>query len=156
MEAPDNLTLPPWTRTLGHAGLIPFVACAAAMLALPDAETRRLVERTVLGYGAVILSFLGGVHWGLVLRGGGGRAPAMLAIGVVPALVGWVTLLLPFETAVAVQVAAFGGFWLYEHRALGPGILPPAYLGLRRVLTLVVVASLGIALMAPSLVPVSS
>jgi hypothetical protein len=156
MEAPDDLALPPWTRTLGYAGLIPFVACAVAMLALPEPETRRLVERTVLGYGAVILSFLGGVHWGLVLRGSPGRAPALLAVGVLPSLVGWVALLLPSETAVAVQVAAFGGFWLYEHRALGPGILPPAYLALRRVLTLVVVASLGIVLMAPSLVPVSS
>ena len=80
----------------------------------------------------------------------------MLAVGVVPSLIGWITLLLPFETAAAIQVAAFGGFWLYEHRVLGPEILPPAYLALRRWLTLGVVASLGLALMAPSLVPTAS
>jgi hypothetical protein len=32
-------------------------------------------------------------------------------------------------------VVGCGGFWLYEHRALGSE-LPPGYLGLRRTLTL--------------------
>ena len=51
------------------------------------------------------------------------------------------------------QVGAFGGFWLYEHRFLGAAILPPAYLALRRWLTLIVCAALGLSLMAPTLVP---
>ena len=72
----------------------------------------------------------------------------------IPSLAGWLTLLLPFETALAIQVAAFGVLWLYEHRVLGEGFMPPAYLAMRRMLTLVACASLGLALMAPSLVPV--
>jgi hypothetical protein len=145
--------LPAHAAALGHAGLIPFVACAAVMLALPDAGTRQLAGRILIGYGAVILSFLGGVHWGLVLRAAPGRGASMLAVGVVPSLLGWVALLLPFPTAAAIQVAAFGGFWLYEHRLLGPTLVPPAYLAMRRWLTLVVIASLGLAMMAPALVP---
>lgn len=144
--------LPGWTAALGYGGLVPFVACALAML-LPDAGMRDVASRVLVGYGAVILSFLGGVHWGLVLSAPSPRAPRMLAIGVLPSLAGWLTLLLPFETAVAAQVAIFGGFWLYEHRILGPDIIPPAYLVLRRWLTLVAIASLGLALMAPSLAP---
>ena len=146
--------LPAYTAALGYGGLVPFVACALAMLLLPDLGSRDLAGRVLVGYGAVILSFLGGVHWGLVLRAQtSSRAAGMLAIGVIPSLVGWLTLLLPFETAVAVQVGAFGGFWLYEHRVLGPAVVPPAYLALRRWLTLVACASLGLALMAPALVP---
>jgi hypothetical protein len=150
-DASMRTELPPWMATLGYAGLVPFAACAVLLLAVPEAGLRSLVERALLGYGAVILSFLGGVHWGLALRGDPGRGPRMLAIGVVPSLVGWVALLAPFETAAAIQVGAFGAFWLYEHRVLGPSVLPAAYLALRRWLTVGVVASLGLALMVPSL-----
>jgi hypothetical protein len=150
-DASMRAELPPWMAALGYAGLIPFAACAALLLAVPEAGLRSLVERVLLGYGAVILSFLGGVHWGLALRGDPGRGPRMLAVGVIPALVGWAALLAPFETAAAIQVGAFGVFWLYEHRVLGPAVLPPAYLALRRWLTVGVVASLGLALMSPSL-----
>jgi hypothetical protein len=145
----SSAPLPSWSASLGYGGLVPFVACALAML-LPEAGMRDLASRLLVGYGAVILSFLGGVHWGLVLRTSSPRAPGMLAIGILPSLAGWLTLLLPFEKALAAQVAVFGGFWLYEHRILGPDLIPPAYLAMRRWLTLVVIACLGLALMAPS------
>jgi len=157
MDADAARSLPGWARPLGYGGLVPFVACAVVMLAVPDAGTRDVAGRALLGYGAVILSFLGGVHWGLVLRGAAPqRAGGLLAAGVVPSLVGWVALLLPFEQAAAVLVAGFGLFWLYEHRVLGPAVLPPDYLALRRWLTLGVVGSMGLALMAPALVPTVS
>jgi hypothetical protein len=145
--------LPRWTKALGYGGLVPFVACALVMLVVTEPDVRHVAGRVLVGYGAVILAFLGGVHWGLVLYGRPGKASGMLAIGVVPSLLAWATLLLQFETAVAVQVATFGGFWLYEHRVLGAGVLPPEYLALRRWLTLIVCASLGLALMARTLVP---
>jgi hypothetical protein len=157
MNGESTPALPAWARPLGYAGLIPFAACALVMLAVPEAGTRDVAGRALLGYGAVILSFLGGVHWGMVLRGASPqRAGGLLAAGVVPSLVGWVALLLPFERAAAVLVAGFGLFWLYEHRVLGPAVLPQDYLALRRWLTLGVVASMGLALMAPSLVPSAS
>jgi hypothetical protein len=145
--------LPAHATALGYGGLVPFVGCALGVLLLPEAGMRDVAARVLIGYGAVILSFLGGVHWGLVLRTHSPRVPGILAIGVLPSLAGWLTLLLPFETALAAQVVVFGGFWLYEHRILGPDVLPPAYLALRRWLTLVAIAALGLALMAPSLAP---
>ena len=143
--------LPPWTAALGYGGLVPFVACALASLALPEPEWRQVAGRVLLGYGAVILSFLGGVHWGLVLAGRPAKSGGMLAVGVLPSLAGWATLLMPLETAIAVQVGGFGGLWLYEHRVLGPGVLPTAYIAMRRWLTLVACASLAVVLMAPAL-----
>ncbi len=157
MDDKSRQELPAWAKPLGYGGLIPFVACALVMLAVPDADTRHVAGRALLGYGAVILSFLGGVHWGMVLRGASPeRAGGLMAAGVVPSLVGWVALLLPFEQAAAVLVAGFGLFWLYEHRVLGTAVLPADYLALRRWLTLGVIASMGLALMVPSLVPSAS
>lgn len=143
----------PWSvmARLGHAGWLPFVGCALLSLLLKDPAERHLAQRLLLGYGAIILSFLGGVHWGLAMRASHERVAGMLTLAVLPSLVAWATLLLPGEQALATQVAVFGGFWLYEHRVLGPDVLPPQYLELRRWLTLVVVAALGLALMGPSL-----
>ncbi len=143
--------LPAGAQALGFGGLMPFVAAAFAMVLLPDGGSRDLAARILVGYGAVILSFLGGVHWGLILRDRPAEAVRPLTMAVLPSLAGWSTLLLPFEQAVAVQVACFGGFWLYEHRVLGAAVLPAGYLALRRWLTLIVCASLALALMAPAL-----
>ena len=147
----DPAALPAGAQALGLAGLIPFVAAAIATLLLPEAGQRELAGRVLLGYGAVILSFLGGVHWGLVLRDRPQQPFRPLAIGVLPSLLGWGSLFLPHEQALAAQVACFGGFWLYEHRVLGADVMTASYLGLRRWLTLVVCASLAMALMGPSL-----
>ena len=103
--------------------------------------------RALVAYGAVILSFLGAVHWGLLLRQPGAAAQARLAIGVLPSLAGWVALLLPDRYALALQVVAFGGFWLYEHRVVGTALLPGDYLDLRRHLSLAVCALLTLGLL---------
>lgn len=133
-------------RTLGYAGLLPFLAGALGVLLLGDPGARQLAERALIGYGAVILSFLGAVHWGLMLGRPVPRQHGILIAGVLPSLVGWMTLLLSHDHALAVQIAAFGAFWLYEHRVLGTEVLPANYLSTRRVLTLVACAALAIAL----------
>ena len=60
-----------WTgRLLGLGGLVPFVAAALGAWLTGDG-------RWAFGgllYGAIILSFLGGIQWGLVL-GEGAEAP---------------------------------------------------------------------------------
>ncbi len=49
---------------------------------------------SLLGYGATIASFLGAIHWGLVMREGPAQPVPSLLWGVVPSLLGWVALLL--------------------------------------------------------------
>jgi len=51
-------------RLLGYAGLFPFFAAAAAALLGPP-PWRGAALSALAAYGAVILSFLGAVHWGL-------------------------------------------------------------------------------------------
>jgi len=78
--------------TLGLAGLIPFAAAPLYMLnsgfLLPDIVTAQLA------YGATILSFLGGVRWGL-LAGGGSESWSQYSWSVTPSLLAWVSLLMP-------------------------------------------------------------
>ncbi len=123
---------------LGLAGALPFLAAAlAAALAMPGAAT------VLIAYGAVILSFLGGIHWGLAAAG---RPPAAarLVIGVVPSLVAWLALLLPADAGLAVLVAAFPLQYGADRRLDTPvGLLP-----LRLTLTLLVTAALLAALVA--------
>ena len=138
--------LPPGLVTLGFAGVLPYIACVLA-IALLDGEARAFAVRALVAYGAVILSFLGAVHWGLLLRQPDAAAQARLAIGVLPSLAGWVALLLPDRYALALLVAAFGGFWLYEHRVVGTALLPSGYLDLRRYLSLAACASLTLGLL---------
>ena len=76
---------------LGYAGLIPFVA-AAALSWLLQPESRPFAAAALSAYAAVIVSFLGGIHWGIGFRDG---MPRLFLWGVVPSLVAAAALLLP-------------------------------------------------------------
>ncbi len=82
---------------LGLGGLVPFLACALLSAAGPDGW-RPFAFSALVAYGATILAFLGAVHWGLALNAPEAEraaGPARLALGVLPALWAWVSLLLP-------------------------------------------------------------
>jgi hypothetical protein len=88
--------LPRWATGLGYAGLLPFVALAAAAWLVPAAY-RAQAAFALLAYGAAIASFLGAIHWGLAMRGPLTPPPGPLVWGVFPSLVAWVALLLPLS-----------------------------------------------------------
>ena len=140
-------SLPAGASALGYGGLLPFAA-AAVGIALLDGEPRAFAARALVTYGAVILSFLGAVHWGLLLARPGADDRGRLLVGVLPSLAGWVALLLPERLGLALLVVAFGAFWLYEHRLVGTRLLPEPYLGLRRNLTLGACSLLALGLIA--------
>jgi len=82
-----------WARRLGFGGLIPFVGLAATLWLAPPG-TWPLAGPALVGYGATICSFLGAIHWGLVMRDAQPAPVASLSWGVLPSLVSWVALLL--------------------------------------------------------------
>lgn len=144
---PEPRELPAAFSTLGYAGLVPFAACVLGV-ALLDGEPRELALRALIAYGAVILSFLGAVHWGVALLRAGPATTRTLFAGVLPSLAAWVALLLPPRFALTLLVVCFGMFWLYEHRVLGEAVLPPSYLRLRRYLTVAVCSLLALGVLA--------
>ena len=83
---------------LGYAGLIPFVLLAALMC-LVDAELLPFVAIALGGYAAAIVSFLGGVHWGIGFMKGQDAPPFHFIWGVVPSLFAWLALMMPAYAA---------------------------------------------------------
>lgn len=123
---------------LGLAGLIPFVL-AAALQWLPQPGWRMLAAMALLGYGAVIVSFLGGIHWGLAMRSAT-APPARLIWGVLPSLLGWLAVLLDRPWGLLVLALSLLACWWVDravYRELGLG----AWLPLRTVLTAVATLS---------------
>ena len=82
-----------WARRLGFGGLMPFVGLAVTLWLAPSGGWS-LAAVSLLGYGAIISSFLGAIHWGLVMREGPAQPVPSVLWGVVPSLLGWVALLL--------------------------------------------------------------
>lgn len=130
--------LPPGARLLGLAGLVPFVA-GALVLALLDDAARGAAARVLAGYAAVIVSFLGGIHWGL----GFARTrppPTIFLWGVVPSLIAWVALLLP-PSAGLVLLATMLVLCYGVDRAAYPRLGVAHWLPLRRTLSIVAALS---------------
>lgn len=141
--------LPSIALLLGIGGLIPFVICSLGALANPPPNDA-LSLLALIAYGAVILAFLGGVHWGFGLEGAGTSTGsvqrARFGLGVLPSLIGWVALLLAFldfsRVALALLVLGFFLTTIVEARASRAGYMPTGYMGLRWVLSAVVVICL--------------
>ncbi len=83
-----------WVNRLGYAGLIPFVLGALLMFLVAD-DVQPLVAIALTSYGAVIASFLGGIHWGLALRENVAFRTFHLIWGVTPSLFAWVSVVMP-------------------------------------------------------------
>ena len=143
--------LPRPTLWLGLAGLLPFLGAALLAWTAP-AEWRGVALYALAAYGAVILSFLGAVHWGLALRAGPAEATAMaprLGLGVLPALVGWVALLLPPLPGLTLLALGILVTAAVETAAASRGLVPPGYLRLRWILSLGAALGLAIGAAAP-------
>jgi len=79
-------------------------------------------------YGAVLLSFLGALHWGFEFAGyGGQKGYSRLLLGITPALIAWPTLALSPMTALSVQWLGFTSLWLADMRATSAGWTPKWY-----------------------------
>lgn len=91
---PAPTDLPVNARRLGTAGLLPFAAGALLVWLVRDQEAHGFVAQALSVYAALIVSFLGGIHWGLAFRHAEPPMPLLLW-GVVPALVAWPAVLMP-------------------------------------------------------------
>lgn len=92
---------PRWARRLGAAGLIPFIGGALLVwLVWPAAHPYAALGLS--SYAGLIVSFLGGIHWGVAMRAP--AAPhALLVWGVLPSLVAWVAVMMPPSAGLVVH-----------------------------------------------------
>ncbi|PQE08559.1 mitochondrial inner membrane 1 protein [Rutstroemia sp. NJR-2017a BBW] len=122
---------------IGAAGVIPYAATSASTVWLaydinhahahgqgilfsPETAHQLLdiITPVQVGYGAVIISFLGAIHWGLEYAGYGGyHSYRRYVYGVIAPAVAWPTILMPVEYALITQFTAFTFLYFADARA---------------------------------------
>jgi len=141
----SNLTLQTEkTRTrawfLALAGFVPFVLLAGTLFLLGVGhEAYASVFDVFKIYSVIILSFLGGIRWGLAISYQPGE-PRNLLLSVVPPIFGWFAILLPDPYAILILIIAFCGQGAWDNFYANEGKVQPWFGSLRVVLTFLVVA----------------
>lgn len=126
------LALPRTVAWLGYGGLLPFVLLAPASLL--DHHHGAVWSDALVAYGAIILSFIGALHWGLAMtlpELSERQRSVWFTWSVVPALIAWPAVL--FSPIVAAPLLVFGfiAHYLQDRRLARQANLPDWYLPLR-------------------------
>lgn len=144
---PERDPVPGAPLWLGAGGLVPFVTLAGSLWVAPE-QFHPVILDWLRTYSAVILSFVGAVHWGVALV-----HPAMnehdraivMSWSVVPALVAWLGLFMQLRSGVALTAAMFVVHYTMDRQLSTRFPLPGWYMRLRFGLTVVVVTCLAVA-----------
>jgi hypothetical protein len=124
---------------MGYGGLMPFILLSVAIWMVAPAQ-RAFIGLALLGYGAVIASFLGAIYWGLVMRDVTKQSIGMLGWGVVPSLLAWVALMFSPVTGLLIVAALLWACFAVD-RVAYPRFQAQAWLPMRLTLTLIASAS---------------
>lgn len=138
--------IPSAAAWLSGLGVIPFAVGAAAGWFGPE-PLRALAMQVVSVYAATILSFLGGIAWGVACASSidepwSGDAGRILAASVVPSLIGWGAVFLPQPFSLIAFAISFAGVLVLDLWLEGQGLVPPWWMKLRVRITAAVVALL--------------
>jgi Protein of unknown function (DUF3429) len=138
--------IPTAALALGLAGAVPFLVGATLPAFGFTLVAGVPVRVAMLVYGAVILSFLGGIRWGLALREPNvDRQALQFVVSVIPSLVGWVAVLVGTLPGMALLAIAFAAQGLLDLKFTEAGRAPAWFGRLRLLLSVLVVGSLAIA-----------
>ncbi|MBA1228913.1 DUF3429 domain-containing protein [Pseudomonas viridiflava] len=123
-------------KWLGYGGLLPFIFLT---LLIPfSMDYRPLIAIALVNYGAVILSFVGALHWGFAMTVqdmSAEQRSQRFIWSVMPALIAWIATLLPIPVGCVLLVVGLVA-QLRQDRQLSRVISMPAwYLPMRLQLT---------------------
>ncbi|MFN4143830.1 DUF3429 domain-containing protein [Aestuariivirga sp.] len=142
-------TIPAVAFLLGLAGLIPFAAGALSLWLPLPVLTPELGIKLVISYGAIILSFLGGIRWGTAIGPYDSRRQGLeFSASVLGSLAGLAAVFIPHVPALTLLIAGFLMQGLWDVTSVEAGRLPSWFGKLRMLLTAGVVVSLTAALLA--------
>jgi hypothetical protein len=99
---------------LGHAGLAPFVL-GAALVWIVNAEAHPYATLALAAYAALVIAFLGGIHWGLALRQSA-PAASLFVWGAAPALLAWVAVMMPPRSGLVIDGALLIAGYLVDRK----------------------------------------
>ena len=143
------VSIPGTALLLGLAGLIPFAAGAAALWVPLPGLAPEAGLRLVIAYGAIILSFLGGIRWGTAIGPYDTRRQGLeFAASVLGSLAGLAAIFIPAVPALTLLIAGFLMQALWDVTSVESGRLPAWFGKLRMLLTAGAVISFTAALVA--------
>jgi hypothetical protein len=136
-------------RHLALAGFVPFAVLALWLYGIaPDHPWRHATIMLLAGYAALVLSFLGGIRWGMAILAHEGGERRDLWLGVVPLLAGWGALFARPPLVFVLLAVAFAAQGAWDALTLPPGAAPDWFRRVRIQVTLLTVAALVLAFVA--------
>ena len=155
----DQKTLKQWANILGYSGTIPFISLAVILLLDASSTTPAASGLAASGlaasalhlYGAIILSFLGGLHWGRIACNPDIKPSDkwFLIYSVIPSLMGWSSYLLSdiWQGEALMLIAGFIISYVIDIRFIRLGAWQSWMKPLRTNLTLIACFSLTVLLL---------
>lgn len=143
MSDENSVALPRAVAWLGYGGLLPFLVLTPASLL--DHHHGVVWGDALYAYGAIILSFIGALHWGLAMslpELSERQRSARFTWSVVPALIAWPAVLFSPPLAAPLLVFGFIAHYLQDRRLARQAKLADWYLPLRLRLSSVAVVCL--------------
>lgn len=144
--------IPTPALVLGLAGLIPFAMIPLAVALegsglVPDVARAHVTVPALMLYAAIILSFMGGVQWGIAIRSmddGLSTAWRRYGVSVLPAIMAWFAVFLATRNALIMLATGFVLLLIYDLWTVRMSEAPDWYERLRLILTTAVVISLTV------------
>lgn len=133
-------------KLLGYLGLLPFVVPTGFLFF--DYSHLDMWRHFLLSYGAVILSFVGALHWSFAMLLHElpiNKQRASFLWSIVPSLVAWISLSIPKHYGFVLLAVFFAVALIRDRQLYNHAELPAWYMPLRRNLTLVAMSCLLIA-----------
>ncbi len=116
---------------LSYARVVPFVAMALIIALISPSPAAASALAAEIGYGAVLLSFLGGVRWGAAIKTAGDAILFRpLTLLMLPTLFSWCVLFMASATALAALMAGFLLVTLADRASVRRGLAPAWQSGL--------------------------
>ena len=129
--------------------VFPFVLLSAGLWFLPY-EYKLLALYNLLNYSVIILSFIGAVHWGVAITKGI-KSYKHYLIAITPALLSWFMLIGFFANYIVILIfflLAFLTMFFIDMHYTKSGFFPVWYLPLRKLVSIIVIISIGLAAIA--------
>ena len=109
--------LNPQALRLAYIGLLPFILGTALVWLIggQDLDQHTFVTTALSAYAALVISFLGGIYWGLAARQTEPESQHFV-VGVIPSVVAWIGVLMPPYSGLVVHGAMLVVGYLIDRR----------------------------------------
>jgi len=140
---------------LAYLGVLPFIVCAVVLLlgsTLNLGMYTPLALQAITTYAAVIVSFLGGIQWGIGVitqEQQPQTARSLFLLSIVPSLLAWAMLFLPATNSrIIVAIFLLGFVWIIDALLHLQKVIPSWFFKLRSIVSAIAVSCLIVALLA--------